>query len=91
MLEMEQLADLDSEAAPAAICAIVAQLFKVKETKVALLKFSGNLLKFIHPSELQQAGAIPLASSSVQEQGIEDRSRATVLSLFLRNEWLCRR
>jgi hypothetical protein len=32
---------------------------------VAVLKLSGNLLNFIHPAELQKAGAIPLASSSV--------------------------
>jgi hypothetical protein len=65
MLEMEQLADLGAEATPKDICAVVARLFKVRETEVALLKVSGNLLHFLHPAELQKAGAIPLASSSV--------------------------
>jgi hypothetical protein len=81
MLEMEQLADLGPEATPTAICAVVASLFQVKETEVALLKLSGNLLNFVHPAELQTAGAIPLASSSVAARTARTR-RGEVFNNF---------
>jgi len=63
---MRKFEGLDaSERTPRSICASVAQIFRVRETEVALLKLSGRLLHFLHPAELQAAGAIPLASSSV--------------------------
>jgi hypothetical protein len=83
MMEMEQLAELGSEATPGAICAVVAQLFKVRATEVALLKLSGNLLNFIHPAELQKAGAIPLASSSVAARTARTR-QAELFNSFVK-------
>ena len=66
MQEIEQLAGLDPrDTSPKSLCACVAQIFRVSETEIALLKLSGRLLHFLHPAELQTAGAIPLASSSV--------------------------
>jgi hypothetical protein len=66
MWEIEQLAGLEaSESTPESICACVAKMFQVRETEVALLELSGNLLTFLYPAELKTAGAIPLSSSAV--------------------------
>jgi hypothetical protein len=66
MLELEQLAGMDSEGAdPESICACVAKIFRVRETEVALLELGGSLLHFLYPIELRIAGAIPLSSSAV--------------------------
>jgi hypothetical protein len=66
MWEIEQLAGLEpSESTPESICASVAEMFQVRETEVALLELSGNLLTFLYPAELKMAGAIPLSSSAV--------------------------
>jgi hypothetical protein len=66
MWEIEQLAGLEaSESTPESICASVAKMFQVRETEVALLELSGNLLTFLYPAELKTAGAIPLSSSAV--------------------------
>ena len=66
MQEIEQLAGWEPpNTTPKLICAGVAKIFQVGETEVALLKLSGRLLHFLYPIELQTAGAIPLASSSV--------------------------
>ena len=66
MWEIEQLAGLEaSESTPESICVSVAKMFQVRETEVALLELSGNLLTFLYPAELKAAGAIPLSSSAV--------------------------
>jgi len=66
MWEIEQLAGLEaSESTPESICASVAKMFQVRETEVALMELSGNLLTFLYPAELKTAGAIPLSSSAV--------------------------
>jgi GAF domain-containing protein len=66
MLEIEQLADLEScDGTPESICVCVAKLFRVAETEVALLELGGSLLNFLYPAELKTAGAIPLSSSAV--------------------------
>lgn len=66
MLEMEQLAGLDSpETGVESICGAVARIFHVRETEVALLELTGALLNFVYPPELKTAGAIPLSSSAV--------------------------
>jgi hypothetical protein len=53
------------EGTPESICAQVAQVFRVRETEVALLELHGRILNFLYPAELKTAGAIPLASESV--------------------------
>src|SRR5579863_7695248 len=64
MCEAETLEGLkDSE--PSSICEVVAKIFHVGATEVALLRLERNLLKFVYPAELKTAGAIPLSSSSV--------------------------
>jgi hypothetical protein len=66
MLEVEQLAGLDiRDSTPESICACIANIFRVRETEVALLELVGNFLNFIYPAELKTAGAIPLSSSAV--------------------------
>ncbi len=66
MDSIPQLAGLDSsETSADAICAAVAQIFKVTATEVALLELTGTLLNFVYPAELQTAGAIPISSSAV--------------------------
>jgi hypothetical protein len=66
MWEIEQLAGLEaSESTPESICACVAKMFQARETEVALLELSGNLLTFLYPAALKTAGAIPLSSSAV--------------------------
>jgi hypothetical protein len=66
MAEIDQLAQLDAaECTPESICVVVAKLFHVGETEVALLELGGSLLNFLYPAELKTAGAIPLSSSAV--------------------------
>jgi hypothetical protein len=66
MLEMEQLSILDSpDSSPESICTRVAKIFGVRTTEIALLRLTGNLLKFVYPPELKRVGAIPLSSSAV--------------------------
>lgn len=57
----EDLKDSD----PSSICALVAKIFQVSPTEVALLELEKSLLKFLYPAELTTAGAIPLSSSAV--------------------------
>jgi hypothetical protein len=66
MWEIQQLADLPAkERTPESICALVAKIFRVRETEVALLELTGSMLNFIYPAVLRTAGAIPLSSSAV--------------------------
>jgi hypothetical protein len=66
MQEIDQLEGLDSKGGtPESICPIVANIFRVSETEVALLELGGSLLNFLYPAELKTAGAIPLSSSAV--------------------------
>jgi hypothetical protein len=43
----------------------LARTFHVRETEVALLQASGTVLKFVFPSELKQAGSIPISGSAI--------------------------
>lgn len=65
MLDVEQLTSLADDWTPESVCALVAGIFRVKETEVALLELRGTLLHFVFPAELKTAGAIPLSSSAV--------------------------
>jgi hypothetical protein len=42
-----------------------AKLFGVRGTEVGILRFEGELLRFLHPAKLQSAGCIPISGSGV--------------------------
>ena len=84
MLETEQLANHDVlDSSPESICAGVAKAFGVRITEVALLEVKGNVLKFLYPAELKNAGAIPISSSSVAARTARTR-RSELFNSFTR-------
>src|SRR5258708_26465620 len=50
---------------PMDACMILAKVFHVQYTEVALLRLEGGLLRFIFPEHLRTSGAIPISSSAV--------------------------
>src|SRR6266851_4870094 len=50
---------------PMDACMILAKVFHVQYTEVALLRLEGGLLRFIFPEHLRTTGAIPISSSAV--------------------------
>jgi len=47
------------------LCAVMAKIFSVQNTEVALLRLEGGLLRFVFPEHLRTTGAIPLSSKAV--------------------------
>ena len=47
------------------LCMVLAKVFRVQYTEVALLRLEGGLLRFIFPEHLRTTGAIPLSSKAV--------------------------
>ena len=47
------------------LCMVLAKIFRVQYTEVALLRLEGGLLRFIFPEHLRTTGAIPLSSKAV--------------------------
>jgi GAF domain-containing protein len=47
------------------ICIVLAKIFQVQSTEVALLRLEGGLLRFVFPEYLRTTGAIPLSSKAV--------------------------
>lgn len=47
------------------LCTVLAKIFRVQSTEVALLRLEGGLLRFIFPEHLRTTGAIPLSSKAV--------------------------
>src|SRR5579859_305913 len=47
------------------LCSVLAKIFQVQFTEVALLRLEGGLLRFIFPEHLRTTGAIPLSSKAV--------------------------
>ncbi len=47
------------------LCTVLAKIFRVQYTEVALLRLEGGLLRFIFPEYLRTTGAIPLSSKAV--------------------------
>lgn len=47
------------------LCMVLAKIFRVQYTEVALLKLETGLLRFIFPEYLRTTGAIPLSSKAV--------------------------
>lgn len=65
----ENLLPLESvlgEGVPAQdLCMVLAKIFQVQNTEVALLRLEGGLLRFVFPEYLRTSGAIPLSSKAV--------------------------
>ena len=47
------------------LCMVLAKIFRVQYTEVALLRLEGGLLRFIFPEHLRTTGSIPLSSKAV--------------------------
>src|SRR5712691_7127774 len=50
---------------PLDVSMILAKIFSVQNTEVALLRLEGGLLRFVFPEHLRTTGAIPLSSKAV--------------------------
>ena len=50
---------------PLDVSKVLAKVFRVAHTEVALLKLEGGLLKFVFPEYLRTTGAIPISSKAV--------------------------
>jgi len=50
---------------PMDACMVLAKVFRVQYTEVALLRLEGEVLRFIFPEHLRTTGAIPISSSAV--------------------------
>lgn len=59
---------------PESICLTIAEIFRVRETEVALLELRGSLLNFVFPPELSTAGAIPVSSSAVAARTVQTKN-----------------
>jgi hypothetical protein len=47
------------------LCMVMAKIFKVQYTEVALMRLEKGLLRFVFPEHLRTTGAIPLSSKAV--------------------------
>ena len=47
------------------LCMVLAKIFRVQYTEVALLRLEKGLLRFVFPDHLRTTGAIPLSSKAV--------------------------
>jgi len=47
------------------LCMVLAKIFRVQYTEVALMRLEGGLLRFLFPEHLRTSGAIPLSSKAV--------------------------
>jgi hypothetical protein len=56
---------MDQDVTPRQVCGVLAKMFQVQQTEVALLRLDRGLLQFIYPDELRTAGSIPISSSSI--------------------------
>ena len=50
---------------PQQLCCVLAKVFHVQPTEVALLRLENGLLRFIFPDHLRTTGAIPISSKAV--------------------------
>lgn len=50
---------------PLDVCMVLAKIFQVQYTEVALLRLENGLLRFLFPEHLRTTGAIPLSSKAV--------------------------
>jgi len=65
----EHLLPLESVLGPGVsaldLCMVMAKIFKVQYTEVALMRLDRGLLRFVFPEHLRTTGAIPLSSKAV--------------------------
>ncbi len=47
------------------LCMVLARIFGVRQTEVALMRLDGGLLRFVFPDYLRTTGSIPLSSKAV--------------------------
>jgi hypothetical protein len=47
------------------VCTQLAGIFGVRLTEIGILRVEGELLRFVHPAELNSAGCIPISGSAV--------------------------
>jgi hypothetical protein len=50
---------------PLDVCMVLAKVFRVQYSEVALLRLEGGLLRFVFPEHLRTTGAIPISSKAV--------------------------
>jgi len=50
---------------PLDLCMVLAKIFRVQYTEVALLRLESGLLRFVFPEHLRSTGSIPLTSKAV--------------------------
>jgi GAF domain-containing protein len=81
MSDFDQLRCLPQDWNPQTLCANIAEIFRVKDTEVALLELRGKLLHFLFPEELTTAGAIPLSSSAVAARTAQTK-KAEIFNSF---------
>lgn len=56
---------IDQDVTPKDVCSVLARMFHVQQTEVAILRLERGLLHFVFPDELKTAGSIPISSSSI--------------------------
>lgn len=56
---------IDQDVTPRQVCGVLARMFAVQPTEVAILRLDRGLLQFIYPDELRTVGSIPISSASV--------------------------
>jgi hypothetical protein len=56
---------LETSSTPEAVCEVMAEIFQVQSTEVALLRLELDKLHFLYPQHLRNTGAIPISSSAV--------------------------
>ena len=56
---------MDQDVTPRQVCGVLAKMFQVQQTEVAILRLNRGLLNFIFPDELRSAGSIPVSSTSI--------------------------
>src|SRR5579863_3784677 len=65
----EHLLPLESVLGPGVsaldLCMVMAKIFKVQYTEVALMRLDRGLLRFVFPEHLRTTGAIPISSKAV--------------------------
>lgn len=72
------MADLEQMGAespsPELLCLTLAQILRVRRNEVALLRLEKNCLRFVFPTELRAAGALPLSGPAVAARTASARS-----------------
>jgi len=65
------------------LCMVLAKIFRVQYTEVALLRLENGLLRFIFPEHLRVTGAIPLSSKAVAAHTARSK-KAEIFNNFAR-------